>query len=468
MNGGRRSRALALGATLLAAVVVTILMLRQPAWPREAAWMGGIFVLAAGLWVTEALPLYVTALVVLVLEIVLLANPGGWPGLGFSSGASPGFREIVAAAGDPVLLLFFGGFLLARAASKEGLDAALSSLLLRPFGSRPRFVVLGLMLGTALFSMWMSNTATAAMMMALTSPMLAQVPAGDPLRKQIVIAVAFAANIGGLGTPIASPPNALAVGYLQRIGAPVGFLEWMLVAVPLLVVILLLAWLLLGKMFPAATHGVRFELPRQPLTPRARGVLVIFAVTVVLWLTDHWHGLPAATVALLPAIALTATGLLDRRDVAGIDWDILILIAGGIALGAGIQMTGLDRIAAGWLPTDGLGLGALAAVFLAATMVLGTFMSNTAAANLLLPIGMTAAEVFGGTTPQVRILLGIALAAGLSMALPVSTPPNAIAYASGEISTRDLLRPGLVLGLLAAALVLLALGPLLRLAGLGG
>jgi sodium-dependent dicarboxylate transporter 2/3/5 len=453
--------------TLLASVVVTILMLRQPAWPREAAWMGGIFVLAAGLWVTEALPLYATALVVLALEIVLLANPGGWPGLGFSSGASPGFREILAAAADPVLLLFFGGFLLARAASKEGLDAALSSLLLRPFGSRPRWVVLGLMLGTTLFSMWMSNTATAAMMMTLTAPMLAQVPAGDPLRRQFVIAVAFAANIGGLGTPIASPPNALAVGYLQRIGAPVGFLEWMLVAVPLLVVILLLAWLLLGKMFPPATDGVCFHLPRQPLSPRARGVLIIFAATVALWLTDHWHGLPAAAVALLPAIVLTATGLLDRRDVAGIDWDILILIAGGIALGAGMQMTGLDRIVAGWLPTEGLSLAALAAVLIAATIVLSTFMSNTAATNLLLPIGMTAAAAFGGTAPQVRILLGIALAAGLSMALPVSTPPNAIAYASGEISTRDLLRPGLVLSLLAALLVLLVLGPLLHLAGLG-
>lgn len=443
-------------------------MLRHPDWPREAAWMSGIFVLAAGLWVSEALPLYATALIIITLEILLLANPGDWPGLGFESGESPSYRQILAAAADPVLVLFFGGFLLARAASNEGLDSAMCSLFLRPFGKHPRFLVLGLMLTTAGFSMWMSNTATTAMMMSLAAPMLAQVPVGDPLRKLLVVAVAFAANIGGIGTPIASPPNALAVGFLQRAGAPVGFLDWMLVAVPLLGVVLLLAWLLLWKMFPPATSGLRFDLPRRPLSYRAKQVLAIFAATVLLWLTDHWHGLPTAVVALLPAIALTTTGLLDRRDVAAIDWDILILIAGGIALGAGIQMTKLDHIVVSWLPTDGLSQISLTAVLVVATMVLGTFMSNTAAANLLLPIGLTSAEAFSGTSPQIHILMCIALAAGLSMSLPVSTPPNAIAYATGEISTRDLLRPGIFLGLLAVLVILLGVGTLMRLVGLGG
>lgn len=467
MTGSSRFRAPALLSAVAAAASVTAWMLAQPAFPREAAWMSGIFVLAAGLWITEALPLFVTALVIIALELLLLANPGEWPGFGFSSGSTPDFRQILGTIADPVLLLFFGGFLLARAASKEGLDIALSSLLLRPFGSRPRFVVLGLMLGTALFSMWMSNTATTAMMMALSAPLLAQAPAGDPLRKLIVIAVAFSANIGGLGTPIASPPNALAIGYLRRIGAPIGFLEWMVVAVPLLLLVLLFSWFLLWKMFPPASAGMRFALPSSPLTPRARQVLVIFAATVLLWLTDQWHGLPASVIALLPAILLTSLGILDRRDVSGIDWDILILIAGGIALGAGIQMTGLDHLIVAWLPMDGLSQVGLAALLVAATLTLGTFMSNTASANLLLPMGMTAAEVFAGTSPQVHILLSIALAAGLGMSLPVSTPPNAIAYASGQISTRDMILPGLLLGLFGAALILLAVAPLMRLASLG-
>ena len=121
--------------------------------------MSGIFLLAALLWVTEALPLFATSLLVIGLQLILLANPGGWPGLGFSQGESPGWRAIVGAAADPVLVLFFGGFLLARAAVKEGVDRAMSSVLLRPFGGQPRWILLGLMMVTALFSMWMSNTA---------------------------------------------------------------------------------------------------------------------------------------------------------------------------------------------------------------------------------------------------------------------------------------------------------------------
>jgi sodium-dependent dicarboxylate transporter 2/3/5 len=134
--------------------------------------------------VTEALPLFATSLLVIGLQMVLLANPGDWPGLGFQSGASPSYRDILSTAADPVLVLFFGGFVLARAAVKEGVDRAISTLLLRRFGGEPRRVLLGLMLITLLFGMWMSNTATAAMMLALVTPMLAAMPPQEPFRKR--------------------------------------------------------------------------------------------------------------------------------------------------------------------------------------------------------------------------------------------------------------------------------------------
>lgn len=155
----------------------------------------------------------------------MLANPGHWAGFGFETDSGPAYREVFAAAADPILLLFLGGLLLARAAVKEGVDHAMSALLLRPFGARPLATLLGLMPVTALFSMWMSNTATTAMMVALVAPMLAQMPPGEQFRKVLLLAVPVAANIGGMGTPIASPPNAVAMGFLPKAGLQIRFLD---------------------------------------------------------------------------------------------------------------------------------------------------------------------------------------------------------------------------------------------------
>ncbi len=427
--------------------------------------MGGIFVLAALLWVTEALPLFATALLVIGLQLLLLCNPGQWPGLGFQAGESPHYREMLSAAADPVLLLFFGGFLLARAAVKEGVDRAMSSLLLRPFGHRPLLLVLGLMLVTSLFSMWMSNTATTSMMLALVTPMLAQVPRSDPFRKMLILCIPFSAAIGGISTPISSPPNAVAVGFLQKGGATISFLEWMLVALPLVAILQLFTWGLLASIYKPSTKGLRINARYQPLTPRGWFVVGTFTLTVLFWISDGWHGLPPAIVALLPAVAFTATGILRREDVNGIEWNILILIAGGIALGAGMQMSGLDAIIVRWLPSAVTHPWRLIAVMVAVMLVMGTFMSNTAAANLLLPIGVSSASIVGGDFTT-QVAMSIALSASFTMALPVSTPPNAIAYGTGEISLRDMALPGTIIGVFAVLLVLLFCGPVLRFWGI--
>jgi sodium-dependent dicarboxylate transporter 2/3/5 len=438
--------------------VVAALFLRGTSMPQEHVYMTGIFVLAALLWVTEALPLFATALLIVGLEIILLANPGGWSGLGFQDAPSPDYRIFLAPAADPVIILFFGGFLLARAAVKTGIDQALAGVILRLFRSRPRLVLLGLMLITAVFSMFMSNTATTAMMITLVLPMLTQLPKGDRFRKALVLSVPFAANIGGMGTPISSPPNAVAVGFLTSAGYQISFLDWMVIAVPLVGGLLLVAWLLLWMLFRPDAVDFHLEPTAHTIGGRGLYVLVVLIATVGLWMTDQLHGLPAAVVALLPAVAFTATGLLDRGDVNSLEWNILILIAGGIALGVGMQQTGLDQVLAEAVPAgSGLTLGAL----VLATLLLSTFMSNTAAANLLLPIGISFAAATSTAAGPGAIQLGIsiALAASVSMALPVSTPPNAIAYASGEITGRDFALAGVIIGLLAALLIV-ALGGL--------
>lgn len=458
------SRSAALIVSVVAAVAAVEAALASGAMPREAAYMAGIFVLAALLWMTEALPLFATALLVVGLQLVLLANPGGWPGLGFEAGASPGYRDIVAAAADPVLLLFFGGFLLAQAAVKEGVDRSMSALLLRPFGDRPAAALAGVMAVTALFSMFMSNTATTAMMLALVAPMLARMGPAEPFRRGIVLAVPFAANIGGMGTPIGSPPNAVAMGQLQQAGIPLRFLDWMVVAVPLLALCLAFAGWLLWRLHRPRDPTLRVTVTPGPVGARGWLVVVVFAVTVLLWLTDSWHGLPAAVVSLLPAVVLTATRTLTADDLQRIDWSVLILIAGGISLGAGMTMTGLDRIVVGWLPIGpGHAVAWLLAVLAVATLVLSTFMSNTAAANLLLPIGLSATFAIAGEGALPEVAISIALAASLAMALPISTPPNAMAHATREFDTRQMARAGALIGVVGTLVVVLAVPALVRL-----
>lgn len=463
---GRRVLLFLISCAICAAVVFFCL---RADWPRERAYMLGIFVLAALLWVTEALPLFATALLVIALQVVLLANPAHWPGLGFADGDSPTFQSILASAVDPVIVLFFGGFLLAQAAVKEGVDATIASAILRPFGSRPSVVLLGVMLVTAVFSMWMSNTATAAMMITLIVPMLREVPRGQPFRKAMILAVPFAANIGGMGTPIGTPPNAVAIGFLRKSGINVTFLEWMLVAVPLMLGLLAICWLLLWALYPARTKSLTLVTQKRQITTRSIYVAVIFLITVLLWMSEPWHGLPASVVALLPAIAYTAPGVLTHEDVNRLDWNILILIAGGISLGAGIHMTGLDATLVSILSRGAETLTFTTVLVLVAwTVLLSTFMSNTAAANLLLPIGVSLAASMRSAdhTPAIQVAMSIALAASVSMALPISTPPNAIAYARHEVTTREMAIPGAIIGVIAALLIVFFCGPVLRLWGI--
>lgn len=452
-----QSRNVVIGILALLAALLVV-YLTADTLPRETALMAGIFVAAALLWATEALPLFATALLIIGLEIILLANPGNWPGLGFSEGPTPSYETFLAPIADPIIILFLGGFIIARAAVKEGVDRTLAKLVLRGFGTRPGNVMLGLMAITAVFSMWMSNTAATAMMITLVTPMIAGIDKADPLRVGLVLSVPFAANIGGMGTPISSPPNAVAVGFLNSAGYPVSFLEWMVVAVPLATGLLLLSWVVLRWMYPPERSSVTMNADASSLDARSIFVLTVMVVTIVLWCTDRWHGLPTAVVALLPVVAFTATGLLTQADFDSLEWNILILIAGGIALGTGMQSTGLDEVIVGFVPAG----GPFVILALAVTTVLvSTLMSNTAAANLLVPIGVALAMGAASTLDPIHVAISIALAASVSMALPVSTPPNAIAYASGVCNTNDFVRAGSLIGLVALVLIVTLGGPII-------
>jgi solute carrier family 13 (sodium-dependent dicarboxylate transporter), member 2/3/5 len=443
---------------LVIATGVTWYMLQIPDYSREASFMAGIFTLACLLWVTEALPLFATAILIIGLEIILIANPGGWAGFGPESGDPVDFKRFLEPLSDPIIVLFFGGFLLARAAVKRGVDSSLAGVVLRLFGNSPPRLMFGMMAITAFFSMWMSNTATATMMLTLLIPMFSQLKTELRFQKGLLLAIPFAANIGGMGTPISSPPNAVAVAYLHTQGISVSFLEWVFIAFPLLIIILFFAWYLLYRFYKPTDETIRINIPSSPVDAKGKYVIFIFMVTILLWLSEGWHGLPTAVVALIPAIGFTATGLLNKKEINSLEWNILILIAGGIALGRGMAMTGLDAIIVSFLPADS---PLIFAILIGSTWILSTFISNTATSNLLIPLGVSLAYIGAGVMDvgmAREIAIGIALAASMAMALPVSTAPNTIAYAQGRLESKDFVLAGSMIGFVAIVLII-AFGP---------
>lgn len=409
----------------------------------------GIFLAAAGLWVTESIPPFATAIVVIVLQVFLLGRPGGPLALE-EQGITTSYQVFLNPLASPTIILFFGGFVLAAAARKHGLDAMLAAVFLGPFRRSPAMLLLGVILVTAGLSMFMSNTATAAMMIAVLTPVILAIAPEDPFRKAMCLAIAFAANLGGIGTVIGSPPNAVAASFLGSIGRPVTFLDWMRFGLPFALVMLAVLWVALLVMFRPANNQVpTLKLARPKWTPPLVIVLLTFGFTVLLWVTEVIHGMPAPVAALFPVLIFTACGILDAGDLKRIDWDVLILIAGGLSLGVAVQLSGLSERLAGVFQL--IGVSGLLLVFAVAglTIVLSNFMSNTSAANIMIPLA-AALPAFAPTTGAVIV----AISASLAMSLPVSTPPNAIVHATRFVSSRDMIGVGTLISLVGLAILL--------------
>ena len=431
----------------------------------EGRRMLAIFGAAVVLWVTEAIPLYATAAVIIFSEIALISDEA------IVSVANdfeaPAFASFYGALAHPVLMLFLGGFFLADAAAKFRLDRNLAGVLLKPFGRKPASLIGGLMVITALLSMFMSNTATTAAMMAVILPVLATLAPADPLRTGLALSIPVAANIGGLGTPVGTPPNAIALGRLADEGIRIDFLTWMALAVPIVVVILGVAWVVIVRQFPAEATEVDVHIGGDFDRSRHAVVLyVTFAVTVILWLSEPVHGVPSTIVGFIPVVVLLAAGVMDSDDLRRVNWHVLWLVGGGIALGSGVAASGLDIWLVGLVNWSDLPRLALVGGLVLFALVMSTVISNSATANLLIPIGVSLAASNEIDLDPALAAVVIAAACSLAMALPVSTPPNAIAFATGTVATRDLARTGIVLGAIGVVLVAFVAPPLWEALGL--
>jgi solute carrier family 13 (sodium-dependent dicarboxylate transporter), member 2/3/5 len=427
---------------------VLVSWIAAPALETPAVFMLAILIAAALLWVTETIPLFATSLLIIGTQIIFLGNPGDWDILKTDGTQPIAYTEFLDPISNPIIILFLGGFILAKVGVIVGVDRYISSAILKIFGRSAKRALLGVIICTAVFGMWISNTATTAMMITLAGSFLAAVPEGNPFRKAITLAIPFSAGIGGLMTPISSPPNAIAVGLLNTHGIKVGFLEWMIIVAPLALVLLFILYHLLWYFYKPEKDLFLAPIKVDPFTRKGKFVVVIFSITVLLWLTDTIHGVPAAVVGLVPVIVFTATGLLNVKDFNRIDWNILFVIAGGLALGQGMSLTGLDRHIAGMIPVNAAGI--ILIMFLLA-LTMGIFLSNTTTAVLLIPMAITMAISAENIHIQFMVI-GLAIMCGSSMILPISTPPNAIAYSTGELSKKDFAKNGAIIGLCSLAI----------------
>ena len=421
-----------------------------------------IFVFTAMMWILEVIPTWTTSVVAIVAILLTTSNKG----LGFlmvkeNLGEMTNYKSIMAAFADPVIMLFLGGFVLAFAATKVGLDVQLAKVMLKPFGNKPKTVLLGVLLVIGVFSMFMSNTATAAMMLTFLTPVLLTLPADGGGRISFALAIPIAANLGGIGTPIGTPPNAIALGALQEAGFNITFVGWMIRMVPYVIVMLLIAWFLLTKMFPFKAKTIELKIEGAPVkvTPFQKYVVwVTFALTIILWVFEGVIGVNSNIVAMIPFAVFSATGILKSRDLEHINWAVLWMVAGGFALGTALNQTGLATTLINTIPFASWNALVVMLVGGFICYFLSNFISNSAAANLVVPIlivvgkamaGNPAFESIGGIPSMIA---GIAICASVAMCLPVSTPPNALAASTGMISTKQMATMGIILGVVGIVL----------------
>jgi solute carrier family 13 (sodium-dependent dicarboxylate transporter), member 2/3/5 len=469
-NRRRRTAGLVLAPVVLAALLIAPIPVPQPAHSLAA-----VLAMMVVLWMTEALPLAVTALIGPVLAVILRVVPA---------------RTAFAPFADPIIFLFIGSFMLAEAMFVHGIDRriAFGALSSRLVGASAARIVLVFGLVACVISMWISNTATTAMMFPIGLSIVAHLTEGKEGEQgsrnfaiAMMLMASFGASVGGIGTPIGTPPNLIGIGMLSRIaGIEVSFFQWMTLGVP--VVLLVFACLFLyfrigllrGVSLEAhRTDRFREELRRLgPLSPGQRNTLIAFGITVTLWLLPgvlnvmeaatgrestlaqaYAAAVPESVAAMVGAILLFFLPVhwrarkftLTWEQAVRIDWGIILLFGGGLAMGELAFSTGLasamGRGITAWLPAEST--ASLTILFTAVAIVMSETASNTASANMMVPVAIAVAQA-AGVNP-LEPALGATLGASMGFMMPISTPPNAIVYSSGHVPITQMMRHGIVL-----------------------
>ncbi|CAA0106099.1 Sodium-dependent dicarboxylate transporter SdcS [BD1-7 clade bacterium] len=455
--------ALLSGPLLLA---ITLLTPPPSGMPKEAWVMSGLALWMAVWWMTEVIPIPVTALLPIVVA----------PLLGLASVA-----QITAPYSHPTIYLFMGGFMLGMAMQRWNLHRRIALSIMRSTGTEPRWQIAGFMLATAFLSMWVSNTATAVMMLPIGLSVASMMQKTDPdsdydaFTRALLLAIAYSASIGGLATIIGTPPNALFVAFMQETYAiNISFAQWMAVGLPISLILLVAAWFWLtrfqlqpGIKGSASTQTlIEEELAKLGVMSRGeKTVALIFIATAAGWmlrpllnsvipgLTDPGIAIAASiSLFIIPVNAATKTYVLSWKKAAELPWGVLLLFGGGLSLAATIKSTGLAQwIAASLSIVEGLPVILIVGFIVVVIVFLTELTSNTATAAGFLPL-LGALAITLGVDPVI-IAAPAAIAASCAFMMPVATPPNAVVFGSGKLSIADMVKAGFVLNLFASLIV---------------
>ena len=406
-----------------------------------------VLVIAAGLWTTEAIPLVATSILIPLLQSILRVQS---------------FKAALAPFFDPVVMLLLGGFLLAIAVEKQDLDEYLAYQILSRMKADARFVILAIMATTAFLSMWISNTASTALMLTIALKLTDEIEdQRGNFSKIMVLGIAYSATAGGLSTLVGTTTCAMAAGFLRdMIGHDITFLGWMFYGLPISIIMILVIWAVLFVVFPTDVKRMpSLDVKVESLNSKQKLTIVLFVFSLLFWLTGklpeplaialRWpgHGLSSSVVAAIIAVFLLVSGLVDERDISRANWNTLLLIGGGLSLGAALETSGLVmRISEGLLSlTSGRSDVVIISLVAAFGLGISIIASNTASAGIFLPIAIALGLSTGVNPVILAVVVGIATS--LDFMLPVGTPPNAIAYSTGKVKMGEMIKAGIILDL---------------------
>jgi len=448
--------------SIIAAFLFTYLI-SDDSYTQVQVYVLFTLLLAVGLWVTEAIPPFAVGIFIVGFLIFLVG------GAESNTPDSPNYLDLGKLTNtwsNSVIWLLLGGFFLAEALKKTRLDQRMFNYTVKVFGTKPKNLLLGIMLATALASMIMSNTAITAMMIASILPLIDKLGREAPFSKALLLGIPASASLGGMGTLIGSPPNIIAADAINHIientqySFRIGFLEWMLFGFPVAIVLVLGFWAFLQYAYTAKVKVLDLGFVLEKKTEKKevnlgkvlqrRITLGVLVITILLWLTGSIHNIPPAVVSGIPIVVLTMFSIVNSDDVRKIPWDTLMLVAGGLSLGLAIKQSGLTIHFVDFFSQVQMQSWLLVIVFSVATVIFSNFMSNTATVTILIPV----ASIIALQNPVLMTVV-IGLSASCALLFPVSTPPNAIAFGTGYIQQIDFRKGGLLAALAGPVLIIL-------------
>src|SRR5436190_13774289 len=424
-------------------------LVKEPTFTDSQVYVFFLLFFSVGLWITEAIPAFAVALFIMAYLVFTLGNPH------FNS-APEKIDRYVNTFSSSIIWLLLGGFFLAAAMTKTKLDERLLKLTLRVSGTKPRNIVIAFMCTTMFASMIMSNTATTVMLVAALMPLLTSLGKSG-VSKALLLGISISATTGGMATIIGTPPNAIAAGILENEGVNMDFLHWIIYGMPVAIVLTAISCFVLIRRFVKTSTPVSLDFQKDQKSDekeepgfQRKLVLVVLVITILFWLTGSLHGISVASVAAIPIVIFTLTGVINADDIRGLPWDTLFLIAGSMSLGEALESTRILEHYANQMQSIHIHPVAFLIIFAYVTMIFTNIMSNAAASTVLIPLAFALLPDY-----KVDAAMTIGLSASTALFLPVSTPPNAICFSTGLLRQKDFLLGGILIGIIGPVLSVL-------------